>query len=82
MCPDADSPYLFQGIDAAAASIVRVLETDQPRVDPMHVVRLDASFKLAEVENAVVAFQGLTGHSTVDGSAASFVKINVAIRFA
>ena len=56
--PLADRLDLLQGIDAAAAAVVGVLQADQPGPDQVIVDRPNLLLQLGHVEDAVVAVAG------------------------
>ena len=78
MGPGANSLNLLDGKDPAAAPVVRVLQAHQPGPHQVLVGRPNLTFKLGDVEDAVIAFEHSVGDAAEHGRAARLEIVNVA----
>src|SRR5438552_14431161 len=76
--PIANRGDLVQWINATPASVVRVLQSDKSSSDLMIVDRSNLVLELADVEEAVVAFDGSASHAAERSRSAGLINVNVA----
>src|SRR5262249_1188236 len=80
--PIADRLDLFDGIDPAAAAIVRVFQAHQPRDDAVLIDRPDLVFELRDIEDAVFALDRAAGDAAQDRRSSRFVVVDMASQVA
>src|SRR5438132_11644336 len=76
--PTANGGDLVQWINTTPASVVRVLQRDKSSPDLVIVDRSNLVLELAEIEDAVVAFDGSASDAAERSRSAGLININVA----
>src|SRR5437762_2059037 len=82
VCPGANGLNVLIGLNAAAATVVGVFQTDQPRADIMNVVGADRTLELLHPQYAEISFDGARRTSAQLGNAPLLPVIDVAVGLA
>ena len=75
--PAADLRDALNRVDPAAASVVRILQANQPRPDVMGIVRPDCVSKFVERQEAPIALECPSRHPREPGDAAGLPDVNM-----